>query len=172
MSSIILLGAAHVHLDNHLATAREHGVSISHVFDRDEARAVGVAQLPTRTVKELPAVLEPDVFRSLQLLPGVKAASDYSSGLYIRGGSPDQTLILLDRTTVLVTSNLGNGSNHSNKNMPALLIGGRYDHGRHIAVEPGSTPMGNLFVTILNQMGIADREFHTGTGPLKGLEVG
>ena len=66
----------------------------------EETRAIGVSQLEVATVQRLPTVLEPDVFRSLQLLPGVKAASDYSSGLYIRGGSPDQTLILLDRTTV------------------------------------------------------------------------
>ncbi len=65
-----------------------------------EARKVGVQQLQTQLIKQLPGVLQPDVFRSLQLLPGVKAASDYSSGLYIRGGSPDQTLILLDRTIV------------------------------------------------------------------------
>ena len=66
----------------------------------DEIRRLGVAQLDTDVIKKLPAILEPDVFRSLQILPGVKAASDYSSGLYVRGGSPDQTLILLDRTTV------------------------------------------------------------------------
>ncbi|NND73156.1 MAG: TonB-dependent receptor [Rhodothermales bacterium] len=66
----------------------------------EELRRLGVAQLDTDIIKKLPAVLEPDVFRSLQILPGVKAASDYSSGLYVRGGSPDQTLILLDRTTV------------------------------------------------------------------------
>ncbi len=66
----------------------------------EEARSLGVAQLKTDLVRSLPAVLEADVFRSLQLLPGVKAASDYSSGLYVRGGSPDQTLILIDRTTV------------------------------------------------------------------------
>ena len=68
--------------------------------EEQEARAIGVAQMNIETVKELPTVLEPDVFRSLQLLPGVKAASDYSSGLYIRGGDPGQTLVLLDRTTV------------------------------------------------------------------------
>lgn len=68
--------------------------------EEEEVRRIGVAQLKTDLVKSLPAILEPDVFRSIQLLPGVKAASDYSSGLYIRGGSPDQTLILLDRTTV------------------------------------------------------------------------
>lgn len=66
----------------------------------EETRRVGVMQLQTDLIRQLPAVLQPDVFRSLQLLPGIKAASDYSSGLYIRGGSPDQTLILLDRTTV------------------------------------------------------------------------
>ncbi len=66
----------------------------------EEIRRVGVARLETDLIRRLPSVLEADVFRSLQLLPGVKAASDYSSGLYIRGGSPDQTLILLDRTTV------------------------------------------------------------------------
>jgi hypothetical protein len=68
--------------------------------EEEEIRRIGVAQLSTNQVRRVPALLEPDVFRSLQLLPGVKAASDYSSGLYIRGGSPDQTLILLDRTTV------------------------------------------------------------------------
>ncbi|MEM1128210.1 MAG: TonB-dependent receptor [Bacteroidota bacterium] len=67
---------------------------------REEVKRIGVAQISTEQIKQLPTVLEPDVFRSLQFLPGVKAASDFSSGLYIRGGGPDQTLILLDRTSV------------------------------------------------------------------------
>ncbi len=68
--------------------------------DREEQRNIGTAQIATQLIKDLPSVIEPDVFRSVQLLPGVKAASDFSSGLYVRGGSPDQTLILLDETTV------------------------------------------------------------------------
>ncbi|MFW5972853.1 MAG: TonB-dependent receptor [Bacteroidota bacterium] len=82
------------------------GVAIDEVVvtaddvDEEAARRIGAARLPAQTVRQLPSVFEPDVFRSLQLLPGVKAASDFSSGLYIRGGSPDQTLILLDRNTV------------------------------------------------------------------------
>jgi hypothetical protein len=68
--------------------------------EQEEQKNIGTAQINTELVKELPSVFEADVFRSIQLLPGVKAASDFSSGLYIRGGSPDQTLILLDRTTV------------------------------------------------------------------------
>ncbi len=68
--------------------------------EKEEQRNIGVAQLETQLIKKVPSVFQADVFRSIQLLPGVKAASDFSSGLYIRGGSPDQTLILLDRTTV------------------------------------------------------------------------
>ena len=66
----------------------------------EEARQIGTDRLQTATITELPSVLEPDVFRSLSLLPGVTTASDYSSNLYIRGGGPDQTLVLLDGTTV------------------------------------------------------------------------
>ena len=68
--------------------------------EKERQKDIGTAQVQTELIKALPSVFEADVFRSLQLLPGVKAASDFSSGLYIRGGSPDQTLILLDRTTV------------------------------------------------------------------------
>lgn len=68
--------------------------------EEEEQKNIGVARVNTELIKDLPSVFEADVFRSVQLLPGVKAASDFSSGLYIRGGSPDQTLILLDRTTV------------------------------------------------------------------------
>lgn len=65
-----------------------------------EQKNIGTVQMNTAFIKELPSVFQADVFRSIQLLPGVKASSDFSSGLYIRGGGPDQTLILLDRTTV------------------------------------------------------------------------
>jgi hypothetical protein len=47
-------------------------------------------------VQDLPRAGEADLFRILQLLPGVQTTSEISSGLYIRGGSPDQNLILLD----------------------------------------------------------------------------
>ncbi len=67
---------------------------------REDRKQIGTAEIDTELIKSLPTVFEADVFRSIQLLPGVKAASDFSSGLYIRGGSPDQTLILLDRNTV------------------------------------------------------------------------
>ncbi|MFC1525563.1 TonB-dependent receptor plug domain-containing protein [Candidatus Latescibacterota bacterium] len=56
----------------------------------------GYVTLEPRQLKTAPAVGEGDLLRTLQLLPGVQSASDISSGLYVRGGGPDQTLILLD----------------------------------------------------------------------------
>ena len=66
----------------------------------EKEKPIGVITVKPTFVREMPSVLEADLFRSLQMLPGIKAASDFSSSLYVRGGSPDQTLVLLDRTTV------------------------------------------------------------------------
>lgn len=78
---------------------------------------------------------------------------------------------LLDRTTIVVTSNLGSGNSHSNKDLPVLLAGGRFKHGQHLATEPGSTPLSNLYVSVLNQLGFADQSFATSTGALNGLDI-
>lgn len=57
-------------------------------------------------LQSIPSVGETDVFRALQIMPGVKAVSEISSGLYVRGGSADQNLILLDGTVVYNPSHL------------------------------------------------------------------
>ena len=56
--------------------------------------------LSPRRLSTLPSLGEADVFRSLQLLPGVSGTNDASSGLFVRGGTPDQNLVLLDGMTV------------------------------------------------------------------------
>jgi len=56
--------------------------------------------MPAIKLRKMPQVAEPDLFRSLQMLPGVATLSDFSAGLYVRGGSPDQNLILLDHIDV------------------------------------------------------------------------
>lgn len=78
---------------------------------------------------------------------------------------------LLDRTTILITSNLGSGNSHSNKDLPVLLAGGRFKHGQHLAFEPGSVPLCNLYVSVLHQLGFEDKSFGTATGALKGLVI-
>ena len=53
-----------------------------------------------KQLTSLPNLGEVDIFRSLQLLPGISGVNDASSGLYVRGGTPDQNLVLLDGMTV------------------------------------------------------------------------
>ncbi len=60
----------------------------------------GFVGLGGETLADVPGIVENDPIRAIQLLPGVQAASDFSSGLYVRGGGPDQTLVLLDDVPV------------------------------------------------------------------------
>ena len=79
---------------------------------------------------------------------------------------------LLDRTQVLYGSNLGNGNNHDTKNLPILLAGGGYQHGQHLAFDKTSNePLPNLFVTMLQRLGIETDKFASSKGTLKGLEM-
>ena len=79
---------------------------------------------------------------------------------------------LLDGTGVLLTSNLGNASNHDNRNMPVLLAGGGFRHGRHLAFDrKENTPLPNLYVSLLNRLGLEDESFFSSTGTLRGLEM-
>jgi len=63
--------------------------------------------LSPRMMKAAPALAEPDLFRTIQALPGVLMTSEYSTGLVIRGGNTDQNLIMLDGITVYNPSHLG-----------------------------------------------------------------
>ncbi len=63
--------------------------------------------LDLRDIRNAPAFVEPDVFRTLQMLPGVQTTSDWSSALYVRGSTPDQNLLMLDGITVYNPYHLG-----------------------------------------------------------------
>ncbi|MEO6289640.1 MAG: TonB-dependent receptor, partial [Ginsengibacter sp.] len=68
---------------------------------------MGKIDLSINQVKSIPAFLgEVDVLKAIQLLPGVQSAGEGSSGLYVRGGGPDQNLILLDDAVVYNTGHL------------------------------------------------------------------
>ncbi len=79
---------------------------------------------------------------------------------------------LLDRTTVLLGSNLGNANSHSNENLPIIVAGGGFKHGQHLAFHPTkNTPLPNLFTTILQRLGLETERFASSTGTLTGLEM-
>jgi hypothetical protein len=64
------------------------------------AESIGMVTVLPSQVAALPSLGEKDIFRSLQLMPGVSATNEQSSGLYVRGGTPDQNLVMLDGFTV------------------------------------------------------------------------
>ncbi|MCB1210210.1 MAG: DUF1552 domain-containing protein, partial [Verrucomicrobiales bacterium] len=73
---------------------------------------------------------------------------------------------LLDETAVLFGSNLGNASAHNTANLPILLAGGGYKHGRHIAIDPQKQVFSNLFVSLAQRMGVETDKFGFSTGVL------
>jgi hypothetical protein len=80
---------------------------------------------------------------------------------------------LLDSTMVLYGSNMGDSNTHDNTNLPILLAGGGFQHGQHLAFDQSNnTPLSNLFVSLLQQMGVETDKFGSSTGTLTGLEAG
>jgi len=85
--------------------------------------------------------------------------------------TPEEGATLLDLTMVLIGSNLGNASSHDNRNLPIVLAGGGFKHGAHLALGgERDYPLSNLYVSMLQRLGIETSTFGTGTGTMKGLE--
>jgi Protein of unknown function (DUF1552) len=111
------------------------------------------------TLQEL-ALIEAAHFRALdELLAGLKS-------------SQEENATLLDRTQVLFGSCMGNANAHDNHNLPVLLAGGGYKHGQHLAFdEKNNYPLPNLFVSMLQRLGLEKDKFVSSTGTMKGLEM-
>lgn len=93
------------------------------------------------------------------LLAGLKSVSE--------GGET-----LLDRTMVLYGSNFGDANMHTTTNMPTILAGGGFRHGQHLAFDTANNyPLPNLFVSMLQRMGIETGRFASSTGTMRGLEL-
>lgn len=79
---------------------------------------------------------------------------------------------LLDRTMVLYGTCMGSANSHSNVNLPVLLAGGGFRHGQHLAFDKQNNyPLSNLYLTMLNRLGIEVDSFSTSTGTMRGLEL-
>jgi hypothetical protein len=73
---------------------------------------------------------------------------------------------LLDSTSVIFGSNLGNASAHQTANLPLILAGGGFKHGRHIAIDKDKHVFSNLFVSLAQRMGVQTEKFGFSTGAL------
>ena len=79
---------------------------------------------------------------------------------------------LLDRTMILYGSNLGDANSHSTVNLPTLFAGGGFRHGQHLAFDRAQNyPLPNLFVSMLQRMGLDEDKFASSTGTMRGLEM-
>src|SRR5262245_3152208 len=74
---------------------------------------------------------------------------------------------LLDRTATLLASNMGNASAHTCDNLPVLLAGGEFRHAGHVAFDrKDNKQLSNLFVRVLQQMGLEADRFGSSTGAI------
>jgi hypothetical protein len=110
----------------------------------------------------------------IEQLRKIDEAQFRSLNRFLRGldsvGENDRTL--LDRTAVVYGSNLGNANSHDTSNLPILLAGGGFRHGRHLAFDrKNNLPLSNLFLSLVRSVGIEVDRFSTSTEPLRGLEA-
>ena len=86
---------------------KEVVVSANEKDNKLQGTQMGTDRLSMTTIRNVPVLLgETDVLKTIQLLPGVASAGEGNTGFYVRGGAPDQNLILLDGTTVYNPSHL------------------------------------------------------------------
>ena len=110
-ATVVLTGRhATTHTFSLLASNELGEVRVSAPSDAPLERRVEMStlQIPIAQLQKLPALLgEPDVLRAFQLMPGVQAGREGSGALYVRGGSPDQNLTLLDDVPIYYVSHVG-----------------------------------------------------------------
>ncbi len=90
-----------VELESNVITTKEIVISSKKADRNIESTEMGKIDVPLETIKALPAFFgEVDILKAIQLLPGVQSSGEGNTGFYVRGGGPDQNLILLDEATI------------------------------------------------------------------------
>lgn len=146
------------------------------ILQTDSSRVITVMIQDHNTVPKIAGVVgdhhnlshharDPDKIRQLLLVESglVRCFADLLEGL--KSGTEAGTT-LLKNTSVLFGSNLGNANVHNTKNLPIILAGGGYKHGQFVAC-PDNTPLSNLFLTLLNDIGVESDAFGQSTGTLR-----
>ena len=89
------------------AITQDEVVVVADKKDNTESTQMGIEKVDVKQIKKLPVLFgEVDILKTLQLLPGVQSAGEGNSGFYVRGGGPDQNLVLLDEAIVYNTGHL------------------------------------------------------------------
>ncbi len=96
---------SNIHLNVNLNSSAVNSQEVTVTGDRPdknvESSHMGTLKLETKDLKTIPVFFgEPDILKVIQLLPGVQSGGDANTGFYVRGGGPDENLVLLDGATV------------------------------------------------------------------------
>ncbi|MCH8147304.1 MAG: DUF1552 domain-containing protein [Planctomycetes bacterium] len=147
----------------------------------DSTRLITYAVGDSNSVATLPGVSmgyhnlshhgkDPEKLEQLAIVESehVKAFGDFLRRLK---ASKEGDSNLLDRTMVLLGSHMHSGG-HNNRNLPIILAGGGFRHGQHLAFDrDNNNPLANLYVTMLQRLGLEVDRFASSTGTLTGLEL-
>lgn len=147
----------------------------------DSTRVIAISGAGHGSVVPLPGVTmgyhglthhgkNPDMIRQLEIIERATMAVwiEFIENLK---NTPDGEGSLLDHTQVLMGSNLGNASGHITTNLPVILAGGDYKHGQHLAFDTKNNyPLPNLFVSVMQKMGLETDQFASSTGTMTGLK--
>ena len=150
-------------------------------FESDSTRVVSLFVNTFSVVADLPGVKDEthsithhggreEALNQLFIIEGAqfKVLSEFLTALNAiqEGGEP-----LLDRTMVLYGAPMGNAASHDNKNLPLLLMGGGFKHAGHLAFDNKKNyPLPNLYLSMLQRMGLPIDKFATSTGTMRGLD--
>jgi hypothetical protein len=151
-------------------------------LETDSTRIVTVAFSTTSITAKLPGIKssthplthhgqQPDKIEQLKTIEGAQfaALAEFLTGLK---NSKEQGLSLLDRTACVFGTNMGSANSHSTTNLPVLVAGGGFKHGAHVAFDTKNNyNLGNLYVSLLQRIGLSMDKFSSGTGTMRGLEM-
>lgn len=147
------------------------------IIQTDSSRVVTVMIQELREVPKVPGVSgthhnlshhgqDPDKIAQLKKVE-TEIVKCFGSLLTQMKGTSEGEGTLLDSTALLFGSNLSNANSHDTRNLPIFLAGGGYQHGRYVAYDSDdNTPLSNLFVTMLQHMGIETESFAQSNGAL------
>lgn len=171
-------------VDNIQIRMMDFGVQLAEVVvqaEREEQliqASTGISQvsISPAALATLPSFGEKDIFRSLQLLPGISGTNESSSGLYVRGGTPDQNLILFDGFTVYHVDHLFGFFSAFNSNAIKDVqlhkggfdaeFGGRLSSVVELTGKDGNTEQFNMGagLSLLSYNGFVEAPFAKGKG--------
>jgi hypothetical protein len=155
-------------------------------FQTDSTRAITLMldSVSTPAIEGIPDVTIADGYHNLShhgqapdKLSQLKILDEYHMKLLAKLYSDLKAIkeeedTLLDRTMIVYGSNFGDANAHVSTNMPVLFAGGGFKHGQHLAFDKERNyPLPNLFVSMLQRMGLEEDKFASSTGTMRGLEM-